>query len=206
MRKEEVKGAYFVVARRHVLEAFGEDVLEHVIAEMPVAHREALEEPSGSAWYPETYLSSAQRAVADAVCDGNLDHFERIMESCVELGVNTFFRVLLGVTTPDFLLRQYPTLYTRVRRGCSRVQVERSGPRTFIHYLDFPNAHDELYHRTVCATFKVLIGLTGQSLSGVRITQFSHSSITASVDLADSSSGVQPKAPELIINDRLKSG
>lgn len=194
---EEVKGAYFVVARRYVEQRFGADALEELIAEMPVADREVLDEPSSGAWYPERVLMSAQKAMFETVAYRDLDRYENAMAGCIELGVNTFFRVLLGISTPDFLLRQYPTLYSRVRRGASRVVVERSGPRTLVHYLDFPHADDELNHRAIRATFRTLVGLTGQPPTEVRISHFSTHSITATVDLEANASGVQPAAPDV---------
>ena len=59
MPGSEVKGAWFMTARRYILEDFGEEIFARYIEATPEASRDALADPVVSRWYPETVMRDA---------------------------------------------------------------------------------------------------------------------------------------------------
>ena len=112
-----VKGVWFVTARRHLLEEHGATKLAEVARSMADAHRTALLEPMASTWYPEDAFQDALHAVMQEVAHHDLLAFSNFIEACTVLGVNTFFRVLLRITSPAFLMRQMPALGRQYRKN-----------------------------------------------------------------------------------------
>lgn len=192
-----MKGSYFVIARRYLLERHGEDTLEAVIAELPARDRHLLEEPSGSAWYPEPLLMACQHALDEVITLGDMGRFEQEMAGCIQLGVNTFFKALLSLSTPEFMLRNYPTLFKRVRRGPARAEVEASGRRFWFHFVDLPNADHPFTLASARATFDVLVKLTGHPPPRVELQVRGGTRLSVGVDLEEQQSRVQRTARAL---------
>jgi hypothetical protein len=134
----EVKGIWLVTARGWVLREHDSTTLQRIATHMDRNLRSAILEPLPSQWYPEEVLAQALRALREVVAKGSNDEFQRVMEECTELGVSTFFRVLLRVSTPRFVLRQVPTMWRQIRRGRGRVLVENRASSTVVSYSDFP--------------------------------------------------------------------
>jgi hypothetical protein len=134
----EVKGVWLVTARSWVLREHDAVTLERIASYMDRDFRSAILEPLPSQWYPEQVLVQALRALREVVAHGSNDEFRSVMESCTELGVSTFFRVLLRVSTPRFVLRQVPTMWRQIRRGRGHVVVENRPTSTVVAYSDFP--------------------------------------------------------------------
>ncbi len=137
----EVKGAWFVAARAW-LEERGR--LESAAAALPPEVRVVLLEPIPAAWYPEQALQQAMNGVRTAVAM-TPEQFVDAMDGCTVIGTSRFFRAMMRMASPAFVLRQVPTMWKHIRRGDARVAVETEGTRARITYTDFPFFADENY-------------------------------------------------------------
>ena len=109
MMRSEVKGPWFVAMRAWLDAHASDQVVARVLDHMPAEHRTALREPLPSEWYPAQALASALAAVDAEITRGDHAAFVAMMEACTEIGLSRFFRVLLRLSTPGFVLRQVPT-------------------------------------------------------------------------------------------------
>ena len=117
--RSEIKGIWFVTARRLLLEKHPRD-LESVVFAMPREHRSAMAEPLASRWYPEEALQAALGAVHRLVARGDKDAMIDLLEDCTVIGINTFFRIALRLTSTSFALRLVPASWDHLRRGPAR--------------------------------------------------------------------------------------
>jgi len=137
----EIKGAWFVAARAWLEER---GALETAATALNGDVRHALLEPIPAAWYPEEVLQEAMRGVRTAVVPSS-DAFVDAMDGCTVIGTSRFFRALLRVASPAFVLRQVPTMWRQIRRGDAKVAVMIDGDRARIQYSEFPYFSDENY-------------------------------------------------------------
>ena len=162
----EVKGVWFVTARRHILQQHGEDTLHAVAQTLSAAHRPMLLEPLASAWYAEEVFQEMMKAVMYALADGDEARFSRFIEECTELGVNTFFRILLRITSIGFLMRKMPALSKQYRRNDSICTVEEDAAGATLRWKAFPFLFDRNYRLFTVGT----LVKTGELCTGVRPT------------------------------------
>ena len=146
-----VKGVWFVTARRHLLEEHGATKLAEVARSMADAHRTALLEPMASTWYPEDAFQDALHAVMQEVAHHDLLAFSNFIEACTVLGVNTFFRVLLRITSPAFLMRQMPALGRQYRKNDWECEVQADERRAVLRWRACPYLADRTYRLYVVA-------------------------------------------------------
>lgn len=137
----EVKGAWFVAARAW-LESRGS--LEATARALKPDAREALLQPIPAAWYPEPVLQASLTALRDVVAPERAQ-FVAAMDACTAIGISRFFRALLRVASPGFVLRQVPTMWRHIRRGDGHVAVEAGDGRGTIRYSQFPYFADDNY-------------------------------------------------------------
>lgn len=152
----EVKGAWFVSARGSLVDADGPDAIEDIASRMR-HHAEALREPLPGTWYPEAALAEMLRAM-----DAYLGHDEAVFEARIvdatRRGVNTFFRLVLAMTSPAFLLGRVPTLWSLLRRNdTARIKVESEAGASTIHYRDFPWFVEPLYRTMTVGTLRGIV-------------------------------------------------
>lgn len=138
------KGVWFVTARRHLLEVHGDAVLQAVARAMKPDNARVLLEGLPSEWYSEDVLEDAMRGVMEAHAHHDPDVFCEFIEACTVLGVNTFFRILLRITSPAFLMRKMPGLSRQYRRNDWICDVEADDRRAVIWWRNVPY----LRHRT----------------------------------------------------------
>jgi hypothetical protein len=148
----EVKGVWFLTARRHIVSAYGEEKLHAVARALSDETRAHLLEPMASAWYAEEIFQEMMAAVMSELCHGDTLAFSTFMEACTELGVNTFFRILLRITSIEFLMRKMPTLSKQYRRNDSICTVETNDERALLHWKNFPYFDDRNYRALTVAT------------------------------------------------------
>ena len=103
--ESEVKGLWFVVARRYLVdrpyEARSSPVAVMAEPGRPPRYREALPEPMRSAWYPEACLQEFMRAFDDLVTHGDKRRLIAAFEECTLAGVHRFFQALsCDLTSP----------------------------------------------------------------------------------------------------------
>jgi hypothetical protein len=165
----EVKGIWLVTARGWVLREHDGAMLERIASHMDRDLRPAILEPLPSEWYPEEVLAQALRAMREVVAQGSNEKFRAVMESCTELGVSTFFRVLLRVSTPRFVLRQVPTMWRQIRRGRGRVVVENRPTSTVVAYSDFPHFGNVDYRLLTLGSLTAVLRVCTRETPHIRI-------------------------------------
>lgn len=171
--ESEVKGAYFVTARRYLARERGEECLAATVAAMPRHTRESLDNPLSSSWYPEEALRDALAAFERVAAGGDRTEFSRMMEACTVDGTRNFVKALLAVSSPRFLLNRYPMLSGVFRRGPCRVEVEHAlDGASFVRYDQLPFADDPRYHCTAAAGLRALLRLTTRRTPDVKVTRF----------------------------------
>lgn len=153
----EVKGSWFVSLRASLENDRDRELLGRVIARMPPEHAHAVADPIPSKWYPEAALTTALHAVDDAITKGDRAAFVDRMDAFTEIGVSRFFRVLLRMTTPRFVLRQVPTMWKQIRRGAGRVEVVDVDGAIEVRYSEFPYFEDPLYEALTVGSLRALV-------------------------------------------------
>jgi hypothetical protein len=166
MSEEEpqAKGVWFVTARRHLLDVYGESMLARVARRMGEEHASTLLEPRPSAWYPELSFQSAVGAVMEETCDGDPERFVDFIEACTVLGINRFLRVILSMTSPTYVLTKMPVFWARHRQHNGRLTVDIGERRALLHYTEFPFFSDPNYR--ICV--RGILRKTLEISSGVR--------------------------------------
>ncbi len=152
----EVKGAWFIAARAWLVDNGGAFALERILHAMPPEHRSAVRDPIPSSWYPERALQTALHAMRD-VLDLDATRFVDVMDGCTVIGTSRFFRALLRVATASFVLRQVPVMWTRIRRGEGRVEVEDAPGASLLRYREFPYFDDECYRLLTIGSLRAVV-------------------------------------------------
>jgi hypothetical protein len=159
----EVKGFWFTVPRRYVLENFGQDALDAVVAHMGPAHGVILDSALSSDWYPEETLTRLLVACDEVLARGNPAEFVHIVEETSLMAIHHFFRALLRLVPPAMMLRKIPTMWNIMRRGPGRVAVETSDEGGVVQYSRFPYFDDVLYRLLTKGAIQALMRLCGTS-------------------------------------------
>jgi hypothetical protein len=174
----EVKGLWFVAARRWVVQDLGEEALRAVLAELHGPAREALEDPLPSAWYPEEALQRGLDAARRVLADDDADQMLDLLERVTMIGINAFWRTALRVTSTEFALRAVPVSWKHIRRGAGEMSVELEGGIGRIHYRDFPYFDDPNYRLLVLGTLRPLLRMSTGAEVPVNIATYTHDSLT----------------------------
>ena len=98
------------------------------------------------------------------------------------IGVNRFFRVLLRLSSPAFVLRQTPTMWRQIRRGQGRGEVEPVPGGTLIRYRDFPWFDDVNYRLLAKGSLGAIVAIAGKQLPRVDISDFGSDWLDARVE------------------------
>lgn len=180
----EVKGMYFVAARQYLLDAEGSPAVDRVVKLMPPTTADAMRDPEASRWYPEAALRDAFHAVHREVCRGDLARFHKMIEGSTSLGMQRFFRALLGISTPAFYLRNFPTVVGQLRRGPAKIEVDvsSSSRSARVRFVDMPFSDDTLYHAATVAGFDVVFAVMGHPRPHIQLTSATKSSYELSVE------------------------
>jgi hypothetical protein len=140
-----VKGVWFVTARRHLLELEGDTAVQAVARAMKPDNAPVLLEPLPSEWYAEDIFQDALGAVMEVHAHHDPDVFIRFIEACTVLGVTTFFRVILRITSPAYLMRKMPALSRQYRRNDWVCEVEADDERAVLSWRNAPYLGDRNY-------------------------------------------------------------
>jgi hypothetical protein len=160
--RSEVKGIWFVTARRYVLQEHGDDVLHRFLAGVPAIWREEVADPIASRWYPEDMLRDSLEVFHAVVANGEDAAFSRAIERCSVLGVHWFVQMLVSIATPAYLLRLMPTTLALTRRGPVRVTVqvgEAAEKKATLRFTGQPYATDPRYMLSTPAIIRGVVGL-----------------------------------------------
>jgi hypothetical protein len=181
MSAAEVKGVWFVTARRQITEAHGEAVLARVIEALDEPDREIMRVPLASAWYPEDVFQRVMRACMNEVARGDAKAFCAFIEACTLLGVNTFFRVLLRIPSPAFLMRKMPVLSKQYRRNDSLCTVESDARQATLVWTNFPYFEDLNYRLCTLAMLTKTAELCARKRPRGEIVAWGSDSLTVSI-------------------------
>jgi hypothetical protein len=174
----EVKGVWFVVGRRYVLDQHGAAAFRECIALLGDRHGAALGSPLASHWYPEEALQQVLGVLDLVIARSDPDEFLRIVESCSLIAINHFFRTLLRLVPPATMLRKIPTMWTLIRRGVGRVVVEAAGHEAVVRYSEFPYFGDVHYRLLTVGAIRALLTLCGATNGRVEILSHSEDTLT----------------------------
>lgn len=158
--EHEIKGVWLVTAKSWVLSRRGPGALQAIAEHLPSESRHAILEPLPSEWYPEAVLQQALAGMRAELAGGSDAQFLRLMRECTELGVSKFFRVLLRLSTPRFVLAKVPSMWSHIRRGPGHVSVEASAAGTTLHYRQFPYFADANYRLLTQGSLEGLMHLS----------------------------------------------
>ena len=178
----EVKGLWFTVGRRYVLENYGEETFAACLARLGEKHGAVFAEPLPSAWYPEETLQQTLAVLDLVVAEGDKDLFVHIIEGCSLLAVHHFFRALLRLVPPATMLRKVPTMWNLIRRGAGRVVVEADETHGVVRYSEFPYFDDVHYRLLTLGAIRSLMTLCGAQRARVELS--AHTSDSLTVDVA----------------------
>lgn len=153
----EVKGVWFVTARKEVEASFGADALEVLTQAVRAPHRAAIAEPVASAWYPEEALQACLHSLRLDLVSGQAVRFGEVLERCTERGMGTFFSALVRASTPRFIIGQVPTMWDRIRRGPGFVEVEHGDGESLVRYQRFPYFDDPIYEQLTECSVRALV-------------------------------------------------
>jgi hypothetical protein len=178
----EVKGVWFVTARRYALEEFGPDAFERYVACASEESRDAVREPLASRWYPEETMRDALEAYYEGVCHSSDVRFTQAMEACAVLGTHWFLQMLVSVTTPRYFLRLMPTALRHVRRGPVQLDVDVRERDATLRIAHHPYSDHPPYRLATPAILRAVMRLcVGQS---ARATLVDYTATTQVVKLA----------------------
>lgn len=152
----QVKGAFFVAARAWI-DAQRPDALGAILDRIPAEHRRALAEPMPSVFHPEDALAHALRALDAEVTHGDREAFVDVMDACTEIGLGRFYRVMLRVSTPRFVLKQLPVVWKQLRPGGGHVSVVEQGGAHELRYASFPFFDDDRYEWMTVGSLRALV-------------------------------------------------
>jgi hypothetical protein len=113
--------------------------------------------------------------------DGSDAAFVRVMEEVTLDGVGRFFRLVLALASPSFVVRKVPVLWTRMRRGAGRVDVQVEPTHVRLLYRDFPYFDDELYRLMTVGTLRGVARAAGAKAPTVEIVRWSADSLDVDV-------------------------
>jgi hypothetical protein len=177
----EVKGLWFTVGRRYILERYGQEMLDTCVARLGDKHGSVLRDPLPSEWYPEETLQQMLGVLDVVVARGDQALYVDIIEESSLLAVHHFFRALLRLVPPPTMLRKVPTMWSLIRRGAGRVVVEADETQAWVWYTEFPYFDDVHYRLLTLGAIRSLMTLCGSTTAHVELAAHTHESLTVSV-------------------------
>jgi hypothetical protein len=177
----EIKGAWFVTARRFALEEYGEETLSAIVLRMKSRYRHALASPLTSDWYDEEAMQTALAAARATLTDGTDDSMLGVLERCTLVGINHFWRIALRVTTTEFAVRMLPTTWRHMRRGPGTMSVLLEEGRAIVQYKRFPYFDDPNYRLLVVGTLGPLLRISTGREPRVTISGFGKTWLDAEI-------------------------
>jgi hypothetical protein len=172
MPGSEVKGAWFMTARRYILQDHGEEVFKRYVEAAPEESREGLGEPVVSRWYAETVMRDGLESFYREVSHRDVEKFGAAMERCTVLGTHWFLQMLVSVSTPRYLLRLLPTALRQLRRGPVRMVVDVRENAATLRITHHPFSDHPCYRLATPAIMRAMLSLcVGQPARAV-LTHF----------------------------------
>jgi len=177
----EVKGLWFTVGRKYILETYGQETLDACVARLGDRHGPVLAEPLSSAWYPEETLQQTLGVLHVVVAGEDTELYVRMIEECSLIAVHHFFRALLRLVPPATMLRKVPKMWTLIRRGAGHVTVDADETHAVVRYSEFPYFDDVNYRLLTLGAIRSLMTLCGARHARVELAAHTHDSLTVDV-------------------------
>ncbi len=177
----EVKGLWFTVGRRYLVERCGQAVFDECVERLGERHGPVLADALPSEWYPEETLQQTLAVLDVVVARGDQAAYVDMLEECSLLAVHHFFRALLRLVPPATMLRKVPTMWGLIRRGAGRVTVEADETQAVVRYEEFPYFDDVHYRLLTLAAIRSLMTLCGTRHAQVTLAAHTHDSLTVHV-------------------------
>ncbi|RMG98682.1 MAG: hypothetical protein D6705_05285 [Deltaproteobacteria bacterium] len=169
----EVKGIWFLSLKGYLEREDGPGAWQAFCDEFLEEYRDAVRDPLPSAWYPEEMLQDQLGLMHGRLAGGDDDAFVRLVEDVSVGGIGRFFRILLGLGSPRFAMKQIPTLWARLRRGPSSGQVRVDAGKTgaLMEVTNFPFLADRNYRLLQVGTLRATLRVVGAKDVDVRIAE-----------------------------------
>ena len=177
----EVKGIWFASLRGYLEQEGHRGALPELLESLPAAAQAALADPLVSAWYPEDALAVVLDGVHRVTAGGSDAHFEELMEAVTIHGVSRFFRVLLQLSTPGFVVGKIPVLWDRMRRGAGKVEVDRDAVRARVYYTRFPYFDAPVYRLLTTGSIRGITRICGGMSCRIEALRHTHDSLDVEV-------------------------
>jgi len=177
----EVKGLWFTVGRKYILETYGQETLDVCVARLGERHGAVLAEPLSSAWYPEETLQQTLGVLHVVVAGEDTELYVRMVEECSLLAVHHFFRALLRLVPPATMIRKVPKMWTLIRRGAGHVTVEADETHAVVRYSEFPYFDDVNYRLLTLGAVRSLMTLCGARQARIELAAHTHDSLAVDV-------------------------
>ena len=178
-----IKGLVFVTCRRFVEEGYGVEVCEALLSGLEPAAREAFNEPDVSELYPEAYMHAFVTRMHSLVAGGDEEAFCDMIRGIARLGISRFFRLILSLTSPVFVVKRIPLLFKRLREGPAELRTELDSAHIVVHYDKFPWCGDPVYRLTSMANIQAAVEATGAACPRVTVSECSSTSMSLVIDL-----------------------
>ncbi len=177
----EVKGVWFLTAKRSVLAQQGQPVWDALVASLPEKYRAGIAEPVASGWYPEEVFGLALERLDALVAEGDPRRLSTFVEEGTVEGVSRFFRSVLGLATPAFVVRRLPALWRLVRRGAGTVSVDAGATSATVRYTEFPHWNDARYRLLTISSIRALLRMCTGREPVVREESHTHDTLVIHV-------------------------
>ena len=165
----EVKGIWFSSLWGYLHETESGAAIQRFVDDLPTDVQSVVRDPLVSQWYPEHAFASVMHSVHGVLACGSDRAFEKLIEGATVHGTGRFFRALLHLTTPAFIVSKIPVLWGRMRRGPGLVRIEASPGRTLVRYSEFPYFDDPVYPLLTVGSIRGVARTAGGRASSVQI-------------------------------------
>lgn len=180
----QVKGLAFEVLRKHLAQTVGHERWDATISSLPRHTREILDAPDINEWYAESEMRRVIHAIHANLAHGDDEQFLQLMRGVAAAGVNRFFRMILGLASGRFVLRNIPTFWKRLRRGPASVRTEQlDDGRVLIHYEDFRYCRDPIYRLLSIANCQAAAFAATKKLPVASVERHGGTSMTLSFEV-----------------------
>lgn len=180
--EHEIKGSAFITLARWFTETRRIHGWSEMLAHLDERDRLTVEGALASEWYPEALHGRVLEALFVVTAQRDYARFEAIVDACTLLGVQTFARLVLSMSSPAFVLRRAPTLWAVIRRGPATLTVEQTEGRSRLRYRQFPFFADELYRLYFKGLLTALVRPTLKRPPQVKIVSFSADSLDIEIE------------------------
>lgn len=178
----EVKGIWFSSLRSYLSETRGPESIAKLVEALPGDHGAAVADPMVSAWYPEDTLSLTLEHTYEVIAGGDGEAFEALIRGVTVQGVGRFFRVLLHFTSPAFVVRKIPVVWSRLRRGAGEVTVERTPRGALVRYRSFPYFEQRTYRIMTTGAIRGMLEACGAKAPRIAIVARTRDSLDVEVE------------------------